>query len=96
MTISLEAFAKVNLSLLVLGKRADGFHELDTIFQTIDLADRLTFEAAPALELQVDDPSLPTGDDNLVMRAARALQQTTGHRGGARIALEKRIPHGAG
>ena len=95
-TLSLEALAKVNRSLFVLGKRPDGFHELDTIFQTIDLSDRLTFEEASELELHLDDPSLPSGDDNLVMRAARALVRCGGRASGARITLEKRIPHGAG
>ena len=97
MTLSIEAFAKVNLSLLVLGTRADGFHELDTIFQTIDLSDRLRFENSSRLELAVDDASLSNGEDNLVMRAARALVRRAGEENlGARITLEKRIPHGAG
>ena len=91
-----EAFAKVNRSLLVLGKRPDGYHELDTIFQTIDLADELTFEASPGLTLVCDDPSLPGGEENLVVRAARALAERSGVAPRASIRLVKRIPHGAG
>jgi 4-diphosphocytidyl-2-C-methyl-D-erythritol kinase len=94
--LSCEAFAKVNRSLVILGKRPDGFHELDTVFQTIDLADRLTFEEAPELTLSVDDPSLPAGEENLVIRAARALERRFGITRGAAVHLEKRIPVGGG
>ena len=96
MTLFCRAFAKVNRSLVVLGKRPDGFHELDTVFQTIGLADRLFFEEADGLSLSVDDPSLPAGEDNLVVRAARALQRASGVRRGARVRLEKAIPAGGG
>ena len=71
MTITLDAFAKVNRHLCILGKRDDGAHELDTIFQTIDLTDRLTLSEAETLTLSVDDPRLTSGEDNLVLRAAR-------------------------
>jgi 4-diphosphocytidyl-2-C-methyl-D-erythritol kinase len=91
-----EAFAKVNRSLVVLGKRPDGYHELDTLFQTIDLSDALTFEARLELALSCDDPSLPAGEENLVMRAARALALAARVAPRAGIRLEKRIPHGAG
>ena len=57
MRLVAEAFAKVNRSLVVLGRRADGFHELDTVFQAVGLCDRLTFERSDALSLSVDDPS---------------------------------------
>ena len=93
--IRLEAFAKVNLSLVILGRRADGFHELDTVFQTIDLADTLTFEPADGLRLAID-ADLPVDDGNLVIRAARALASEAGIAPNAAIRLEKRIPWGAG
>ena len=96
MRLSCEAFAKVNRSLSILGKRPDGFHELDTIFQTIDLSDGLTFEEAPELTLSIDDPSLPSGEENLVIKAARALERGFAVTRGAAIHLEKRIPAGGG
>ena len=96
MRLVAEAFAKVNLSLVVHGKRPDGFHELDTVFQAVALADRLTFEESDALSLDVDDPSIPAGAENLVFRAARALAEAAGVRARAAITLEKRIPSGGG
>lgn len=96
MKLVAEAFAKVNLSLVVLGKRRDGYHELDTIFQAVGLSDRLTFEESDLLTLDVDDPSIPSGALNLVLRAARALAEEAGIRPRAAITLEKRIPSGGG
>lgn len=90
------AFAKVNLSLRVLGRRDDGYHELDTVFQTVGLADRLTVTAADVLSLEVSDPSVPSGPANLVWKAAEALRAATGFSGGAEIRLEKRIPSAGG
>ena len=94
--IRLRAPAKLNLYLRVLGKRPDGYHELETLFERIDLADELTFEQGPRLEFTCSDPTLSSGDDNLVMKAARLLQQEAGCSAGARIRLEKRIPIAAG
>jgi 4-diphosphocytidyl-2-C-methyl-D-erythritol kinase len=88
--------AKVNLALEILGKREDGYHEISTVLQAIDLFDRLTVEDAPDLSLATTDPALPVGDANLVVRAARALGGAAGVRRGARIALDKRIPVAAG
>lgn len=96
MKLVAEAFAKVNRSLVVLGKRPDGYHELDTLFQAVGLTDRLTFEESDGLTLDVDDPSIPAGPENLVLRAARALGEATGVRPRAAITLEKRIPSGGG
>lgn len=96
MKLVAEAFAKVNRSLVVLGRRPDGYHELDTVFQAVGLADRLTFETAGTLTLDVDDPSVPAGPENLVLRAARALAEAAGVKPGAAITLEKRIPSGGG
>lgn len=96
MKLVAEAFAKVNLSLVVLGRRRDGYHELDTIFQAVGLSDRLTFEESDLLTLDVDDPSIPSGAQNLVLRAARALAEEAGIRPRAAITLEKRIPSGGG
>lgn len=96
MKLVAEAFAKVNLSLVVLGRRSDGFHELDTVFQAVGLSDRLTFEASEGLGLEVDDPSVPAGAENLVLRAARALAAAAGVPARAAITLAKRIPAGGG
>jgi 4-diphosphocytidyl-2-C-methyl-D-erythritol kinase len=92
----LRASAKVNLALEVLGKRADGYHEIATVLQAVDLFDRIVVETADTLSLRTDDPDLPTDDGNLVMRAARLLQKAAGVEAGARIRLQKRIPVAAG
>ena len=94
--LRLRAPAKLNLYLRVLGKRPDGYHEIETLFERIDLADELTFEPHDELELTCTDPELSCGEDNLVMRAARALQQASGSARGARVRLTKRIPIAAG
>lgn len=97
-SLAVRSFAKVNLGLKLLGRRADGFHELRTVFQTIDLHDRLTF--APRrdrrLVLTCTDPRVPLNSKNLVVRAARALLAAAKLRIGLNITLEKRIPLGAG
>lgn len=93
----MPSFAKVNLSLKVLGRRADGYHELRTVFQTVGLHDRITLEFTPArrgLEVTLEDPlAIP---DNLALRAARLYCERQGVRGRLRMRLEKRIPMGAG
>ncbi len=95
---TLPAFAKINLSLRVLGRRADGYHELRTIFQTISLRDELTFEAhaGEGIELLCSAPDVPADESNLVHRAAMALRERFDVRRGARILVVKRIPAGAG
>jgi 4-diphosphocytidyl-2-C-methyl-D-erythritol kinase len=89
--------AKVNLSLRVLGRRADGFHELDTVFQAIDLWDRLEMTAGDELKLTCDLPELSCDRDNLVLRAAELLltRHGEGSRGGT-IHLSKAIPVSGG
>jgi len=98
MRIEYQAHAKVNLTLHITGRRPDGYHTLESVMQTVTLADRLVFTRADAgLTLACDDPSLPTGPDNLVVRAAQALRHHVGRPElAAHIALEKRIPAGAG
>ncbi len=97
-TLSLPAFAKINPSLRVLGRRADGYHEIETVFQTVTLHDRLTLSALDGdrLELTCSAPEIPTDERNLVWRAASALRERYGIRHGARIELEKRIPAAGG
>jgi 4-diphosphocytidyl-2-C-methyl-D-erythritol kinase len=94
---ALRAYAKVNLGLEVLGRREDDYHELRTILQTVDFHDELRFEEeGSGIRLTTNDPSLETGEENLVVRAASLLAQAAGYRGGAFIHLEKRIPKGMG
>jgi len=93
MSVELLAFAKINLALRVLRRREDGFHEIDSIIQTVDLADRITVEADVGLHVENDLTEID-GED-LVARAARAILQEKG-RGGVRIRVRKGIPAGAG
>ncbi|HEX2922971.1 MAG TPA: 4-(cytidine 5'-diphospho)-2-C-methyl-D-erythritol kinase [Chloroflexota bacterium] len=93
--LRVSAHAKINLSLEVLGRRPDGFHEVRSVMQSISLADELTLEAAVELSLTCNVVQLE-GEDNLVMRAARALQGVAGGPLGARIHLEKGIPEASG
>lgn len=92
----LSAAAKINLVLEVLGKRADGYHEIVTVIQAVDLSDRLVIEDAEVLELRATAPDVPTDGTNLVLRAARALAEASGVDRGARLTLDKRIPVAAG
>ena len=95
--LRLRAPAKLNLCLRVLGKRPDGYHEIETLFERIDLADELTFEPEPReLTLTCTDSELSCGEVNLIIKAARLLQQACGVARGARIHLIKRIPIAAG
>jgi len=91
----IAAPAKLNLGLAVVGRRTDGYHKLVTLFAALALADTVRMEPAHTLALVCDDPVLAT-DDNLCLRAARALRDATGTQAGARIALTKCIPVAAG
>lgn len=88
--------AKVNVYLRVLGKRPDGYHELETVMHEIDLADEITFEPDEGLSMTCGHPDVPCDETNLIMRAARLVRAESGFGGGARIALTKRIPVGGG
>ena len=88
--------AKVNLALDVLGKRSDGYHEIATVMQAVDLFDRLALESALEISLEVDGAALPTDEGNLIVRAALSLRRAAGVDRGARILLRKRIPVAAG
>ncbi len=89
--------AKLNLFLHVVGRRADGCHDLQTIFQLIDLADEvgITLTTEPGIE-RVGGPAAVAPEADLTVRAALALQRRTGARAGARLRLRKRIPIGGG
>src|SRR5438132_1538627 len=89
--------AKINLSLRILGKRADGFHEIETLISPISLYDKIDIEKQNRwIDFNCDDATLSTGEDNLVVRAAKAFFEKTKIKSGVSIKLEKKIPHGAG
>ena len=88
--MQIRAHAKINWALRVTGKRADGYHDIETLFQTITLHDTLTIDPSPQLLLECSDPSIPSDESNLVIRAAKSIGAT------GRIRLEKEIPAGGG
>ncbi len=100
-SVRVPAYAKVNLRLDVLGRRADGYHELRTIFQAISLHDTLVLETMPepGIDLRIAGNSQLAGErgqDNLVYRAIRELGGEIGLKQGVRAVLTKRIPVGRG
>lgn len=94
----IDAPAKVNLFLELLRKRADGYHDLETLIVLVELADTLEVEprADGELRLECDEPGIPTGPTNLVWKAADALRRRFGVTAGASIRLTKLVPHEAG
>ena len=89
--------AKINLYLRIVGKRPDGFHELETVMLPLDFGDAITLQSRKmGLTLECDNPSLPTDDSNLVLRAAKNLAKTFPMEKGAKIGLTKRTPLAAG
>ncbi len=96
--VNVLAPAKLNLFLEILGRRPDGYHEIETLMVAVNLHDELTFADDPsgAVALTCDDPTLPTGRDNLVVKAAERLKAASGCQRGARIQLRKAIPAQAG
>ncbi len=91
-----RSFAKINLALSVLGRRKDGYHDVQTVFQSIDISDELEFQPAPRLELRCENlPGVPP-EDNLVWKAASLLVSKLGESRGAMMTLRKRIPAAAG
>ncbi len=91
----LKAFAKINWFLSVLGKRGDGYHDIFTLMQCVDLCDTLLFENSDVLEIHSDIPDLPP-EKNLVFRAASLMRDRVGGRRGAKIVLTKDIPLASG
>ncbi len=97
MTLELLSPCKVNLLLNILRKRADGFHELETVMQPVPLCDTVRFERAPnGIQLTCSEPTLPTDSSNLVHRAAAKFLEAAAIRDGVRLHLEKKIPMAAG
>lgn len=96
-TLTRSAPAKINLSLVVTGKREDGFHELETLMVPVSgLADRLLFEPAESFGFVCDQDGVPTDESNLVVKAVRAFERAAGIEVKYQITLEKEVPHGAG
>jgi len=93
--IKAYAYAKINITLEVLGRRKDGYHDVATIMQEVDLKDALHFERASSLVVDCDDTEIRLSD-NLVLKAAKLLKKESGYKGGARITLKKGIPVAAG
>jgi len=93
-SFTLPSFAKINWSLEILGRRADGYHEIRTLLQTVSLHDDLTFSPNESgeISLSCDDASIPIGSENLILRAATLLRESAGTTTGAKIDLRKRIP----
>jgi len=97
--MEVRAPAKINLSLKILGRRNDGFHELDTLIAPISLYDEIRIDKrrlGRGIEFRCDDSSIPQGDENLAVRAAKAFFDTTKIEPALSIELKKKIPHGAG
>ena len=96
-SITLPSPAKINLFLHITGRRDDGYHNLQTLFQLLDYGDQLTFTATQDSTLTLDSQldGVPS-EDNLIVRAARLLQQTTHIQSGCQIQLQKTLPMGAG
>ena len=95
--MEIQARAKINWTLNVTGRRADGYHLLDMLMQPVALHDTLYLDPAPDLSLTIEGMNgLSAGEDNLALRAARALQKAGGVSEGAKLRLIKRVPMGAG
>ena len=98
-SLTVEAAAKINLSLDVVGKRPDGYHLLSTVMQSISLSDRVYLEfdkQGTGLIILSDQPNIPLNERNTAHKAARSFLEATGITAGVRIFLEKRIPDAAG
>ena len=101
MTLTLQAHAKINLGLRIVGRRKDGYHRLHTLFQEIDFGDEVILEETPsgAVTLEVTGPyakDVPADETNLCLQAARLFQKEAGIHDGVQIHLKKQIPPGAG
>jgi len=94
---SLYSYAKVNLGLQIIHKRPDGYHEIETVMQTVDLTDTVTVSPLPSeIEVNCTDPVVPLDEQNLVYRAAQLLRERYEIDRGVRIDIQKQIPVAAG
>jgi 4-diphosphocytidyl-2-C-methyl-D-erythritol kinase len=95
-TMTLHAYAKINIGLHILGKRSDGFHNLETVFREIDLFDVIDLESHETIEMTADSILVPVDESNICVKAAQILQKEQNIRDGIMIHLKKNIPIGAG
>jgi 4-diphosphocytidyl-2-C-methyl-D-erythritol kinase len=93
-----QAHAKINLGLLLIGKEKDGYHQIATVFQEVDLCDTLTFRktSIPAIQIICTDPSIPLDEKNLIHRSFELYKNRLNIEGGIAVHVEKRIPSGGG
>ncbi|NMW22751.1 MAG: 4-(cytidine 5'-diphospho)-2-C-methyl-D-erythritol kinase [Chlorobiaceae bacterium] len=94
--LSVKSFAKINLGLLITGKRQDGYHTLETIFAPINWYDVIEFSESEDISMSCSNVILPVDDNNLCIRAAKSLQQFAGVSRGVTMKLHKQVPFGAG
>jgi 4-diphosphocytidyl-2-C-methyl-D-erythritol kinase len=94
--MNLRAYAKINIGLRILEKRADGYHSIETIFYQINLYDGLTLDPSNEIVLTSNSANVPLDSSNLCIRAALLLKTHTGYEGGVKVRLTKGIPLGAG
>lgn len=96
--LSVPSFAKINWALKILGKRSDGYQQLRTIYQTVDLSEEVVFETTSNrnIQLEIEGRKVAPGEENLLYQTAELLRKTAGLQAGIRIKLEKKIPVGAG
>lgn len=96
--LAIPSFAKINWILKILGKRRDGYHQIKTLYQTIDLNEEIVFETTPgsSIQLEVRGRNVAQGKENLLYRAADLLRNSCGEQTGVKINLHKMIPVGAG
>ena len=97
-SLTLQSYAKINLGLKVVGQRPDGYHNIQSLFQEVNLADTLTFNRLQGnrVEVECDAPGVPSDRRNLAAQAAHLLKEELGFKGGVRIRIRKEIPVGAG
>ncbi|MBN2104566.1 4-(cytidine 5'-diphospho)-2-C-methyl-D-erythritol kinase [bacterium] len=98
MQMTIQSYAKINLGLLVHNKREDGYHNIETVFQLIDLHDTLIFKKVPfgSVQISCSEISIPKDDKNLIHQAFLQYKQALHIRGGLEVTIHKRIPSGAG
>jgi len=94
--LSVKSYAKINLGLLITGKRGDGYHSLETIFAPINWYDVIEFSESEAISMSCSNVTLPVDDNNLCIKAAKSLQQFAGIKSGVTMRLHKQVPFGAG
>ena len=96
--MTIKSFAKINLGLEIIGKRPEGYHDIRTLFQWVDLWDDFEFRPLPSKDIRLrgNDPTIPWDETNLIFKAAKLLQARFGPPGGVEISVTKNIPAGRG